>query len=216
MSLNGSICKSKRGAFVKTLVNYRVENEIRNGAQSAAEIGRRISVQAGFGAPGKVVRRGSRAVQRPGLLHQRRDLLRANALEIPFPRAPCAPGASPAARRFPARRSDGSVTLPSFKSLSTGLPSCSGEAVKSRTSSTSWNASPAIVPVVGHGLLARVVQVSEDRAQPRASREQARRLPRRQFDGVLLGQIHAPELGQVAPARLPPCFASARSKRRES
>ncbi len=44
------------------------ENEIRNGEQGAPEIGLGISVQAGFGALGKVMRGGSCAVQRPRFL----------------------------------------------------------------------------------------------------------------------------------------------------
>src|SRR6266403_1739543 len=55
------------------------------------------------------------------------------------------------------------------------------------------------MPVVGHGLLARIVQVPEDGAQPRASCKQTGRLPRRQLDSVI---APARIRGSPAPARV--------------
>ncbi len=51
--------------------------------------------------------------------------------------------------------------------------------------------------IIRHGLLTGVIQVAKHRAQARASCEQARRLARRKFHGILLGQIHSAQLGQL-------------------
>ncbi len=91
----------------------------------------------------------------------------------------------------------GSVTLPSRRSPPTGLPSVFSRAVKSSTSSTSWNAIPRFQAYSPSFSSVCVIGPRRQRAQPRAHREQARGLAIHQLHAVGFGDIDAADALQL-------------------
>src|SRR5437016_14606361 len=102
---------------------FAIEDEVGNGEKGAAKFAGGAAIEASFGAGGIVMGERARALERPRIAHQRGDLLRAQAVKTLF----LEHGAHHATVTAPSLSSakiSGSVTLPSFRSLSTGFPSC--------------------------------------------------------------------------------------------
>ena len=96
----------------------------------------------------------------------------------------------------------GSVILPSRRSPPTGLPSARSSAVKSSRSSTSWNATPRLKPVLAQGALLLGAHPAQQAADLGAAREEVRGLAVDDLEVLLLGDVHVAGLGQLVQLAL--------------
>ena len=87
--------------------------------------------------------------------------------------------------------------MPSFKSLSTGFPSCSDDAVKSSKIVDQLKRETRIAAIFGERFAGSHIVIAEHRAQTRAAAEEARRLAIREVDRFRFGQIDAAKTSEL-------------------